>query len=71
MKPTIVDAPDVDLSLYPIGAKATRCTGCEQIRVTVVGDLSDPWKKHFDYCEVDSGCEVCVGIECECDEVEL
>jgi hypothetical protein len=36
---------------YPPGTTASQCQTCGEIRVSIPGDLTDEWKKHFDYCE--------------------
>lgn len=35
----------------PAGTTASRCQGCGEVRLHYPGDLQDPWKKHFDYCD--------------------
>lgn len=50
-KPQIVAAPEYPIpEWFPKGTTASRCTGCGEIALNVPGNLTDPWKKHFDYC---------------------
>ncbi|MGH3426622.1 MAG: hypothetical protein ACRDQZ_03455 [Mycobacteriales bacterium] len=41
----------VDPASFPEGTSASRCTGCGESRLSYPGDLTDEWKKHFDYCD--------------------
>lgn len=50
--PTIELAPDYEIPAeYPEGTIAMRCTHCGEIRLSIPGDFTDEWKKHFDYCD--------------------
>jgi hypothetical protein len=35
----------------PEGTTASRCRSCGETRLHHPGDTTDPWKKHFDYCD--------------------
>ena len=40
----------IDPASMPGGTTASRCTACDEVRLSYSGDLTDEWKNHFDYC---------------------
>ena len=44
-------AAPAEAGAVPEGTKASRCRACGETRLHYPGDTSDPWKKHFDYCD--------------------